>query len=75
VDETIAPQTAPGESTGSGGVSCNAYDFMSRRREEAGDPTLKHWNASIRLSNFSCAENSPLCVSIIIPVNMRTSFD
>lgn len=77
MNETIALETVPGESTGGGGggVSCNAYDFMSRRREETGDPTMKHWNASIRLSNFSCAENSPFCVSIFITLSMLTFFD
>jgi DNA mismatch repair protein MSH5 len=45
-----------------GGVSRNAYDFMRQRRDETGDPTMKRWNASIRLSNFASIENSPLCV-------------
>ncbi|KAF9452964.1 hypothetical protein P691DRAFT_659812 [Macrolepiota fuliginosa MF-IS2] len=45
------------------GVAHNAYDFMRKRHDETGDPTMKRWNASIRLSNFSCTENSPLCVS------------
>ena len=43
----------------------NAYDFMARRREIGADPTLKRWNASIRLSNFASVESSPLCVSFI----------
>lgn len=40
----------------------NAYDFMSKRRGVCGDPTINRWNASIRLSNFSAVESSPLCV-------------
>lgn len=41
----------------------NAYDFMKRRREVGADPSLKQWNASIRLSNFASVDSSPLCVS------------
>jgi DNA mismatch repair protein MSH5 len=40
----------------------NAYDFMRIRRDVGSDPTLKRWNASIRLSNFASADSSPLCV-------------
>lgn len=40
----------------------NAYDFMRRRREIGGDPTLQKWNASVRLANFASVESSPLCV-------------
>lgn len=40
----------------------NAYDFMTRRREIGADPALKRWNASIRLSNFTSVQSSPLCV-------------
>jgi len=36
---------------------------MRRRQETGTDPTLKRWNASIRLSNFASVESSPLCVS------------
>lgn len=43
--------------------SGNAYNFMKTRRELNGDPTMKRWNALIRLSNFASAESSPLCVS------------
>jgi DNA mismatch repair protein MSH5 len=42
----------------------NAYEFMRRRQETGADPTLKRWNASIRLSNFASVESSPLCVSL-----------
>lgn len=40
----------------------NAYDFMRRRREIGGDPTMQKWNASMRLANFTSVEKSPLCV-------------
>ncbi|KAJ7600737.1 DNA mismatch repair protein MutS [Mycena floridula] len=44
----------------------NADEFMRRRREaEGGDPTMKRWNAGIRLSNFTSVELAPLCVSSI----------
>lgn len=43
-------------------VPRNAYDFMRMRRDIGSDPTLKRWNASIRLSNFASADSSPLCV-------------
>ncbi|KZT11913.1 uncharacterized protein LAESUDRAFT_670086 [Laetiporus sulphureus 93-53] len=40
----------------------NAYDFMRRRRETGGDPTMQRWNASIRLANHACVDSSPLCL-------------
>ncbi|KAF7981473.1 hypothetical protein HWV62_33513 [Athelia sp. TMB] len=43
----------------------NAYDFMSRRRDAGMDPTLKHWNASIRASNFASVDSSPLSMASI----------
>ncbi|KDQ62441.1 hypothetical protein JAAARDRAFT_189767 [Jaapia argillacea MUCL 33604] len=43
----------------------NAYDFMQRRRDYHGDPTMKRWNASIRLSNFASMECSPFCLSAV----------
>ncbi|KAF8798995.1 hypothetical protein BYT27DRAFT_7177307 [Phlegmacium glaucopus] len=43
----------------------NAYDFMRSRRETNGDPTIKRWNASIRLANFASVESSPLCMSSV----------
>jgi DNA mismatch repair protein MSH5 len=42
----------------------NAYDFMRRRIDVKGDPTIKRWNASIRMANFASFDQSPLCVSI-----------
>ena len=56
---------------GDDGLSRNAYDFMRRRQDEIGDPTMKRWNASIRLSNFASIENSPLCVRPWIPENVN----
>lgn len=52
---------------GDSGLSRNAYDFMRRRRDEIGDPAVKRWNASIRLSNFANIDNSSLCVRQQIP--------
>ncbi|PBK97772.1 hypothetical protein ARMGADRAFT_1044451 [Armillaria gallica] len=43
----------------------DAYEFMSRRRDQEGDPTMKRWNAAIRLSNFASIDSSPLCVASI----------
>ncbi|KAJ7644219.1 DNA mismatch repair protein MutS [Roridomyces roridus] len=44
----------------------NAYDFMRRRQEaNGGDPTLRRWNASIRLSNFTSVDSSPLCIASV----------
>lgn len=42
----------------------NAYEFMRKRREVAGDPAIKRWNAQVRLGNYASVENSPLCVSM-----------
>jgi len=47
---------------------------MRRRRDEIGDPAVKRWNASIRLSNFANIDNSSLCVrqqnpEIIVLIN------
>ena len=41
----------------------NAYEFMQRRRIN-GDPTLKRWNASIRMSNFATLDTSPFAVGL-----------
>ncbi len=60
-DSQMSISDSPSRITGS--ISHSAYDFMRSRHEETGDPTMKRWNASIRLSNFACIENSPLCVS------------
>ncbi|PAV17141.1 dna mismatch repair msh5 [Pyrrhoderma noxium] len=43
----------------------NAYEFMRRRRNLVGDPSLKRWNANIRVENFASLESSPLCLSSI----------
>ncbi|TDL23286.1 hypothetical protein BD410DRAFT_176959 [Rickenella mellea] len=43
----------------------NAYEFMKSRRELAGDPAMKRWNASVRLANFAAIEPSPLCLSSV----------
>ncbi|KAL1950078.1 hypothetical protein VTO73DRAFT_5200 [Trametes versicolor] len=50
---------------GSASEPRNAYDFMRRRREIGGDPTLHKWNASVRLANFASVESSPLCLGSI----------
>lgn len=42
----------------------NASDFMRQRREVNGDPSLKKWNAMIRLGNFATLDNAPLCVRV-----------
>lgn len=60
-------------SRAAGGISRSAYDFMRNRHEETGDPTMRRWNASIRLSNFACIENSPLCVSLFICCHFSTN--
>lgn len=49
----------------------DAYEFMSRRRDQEGDPTMKRWNAAIRLSNFASIDSSPLCVGGIVSYRMR----
>ena len=40
----------------------SAYEFMQRRRNPDGDPTLRRWNASIRMSNFATLDTSPFAV-------------
>ena len=57
-EETAAPSSTHSSSD----PPTNAYDFMRRRREMNGDPSMKRWNASIRLGNFASLEGSPLCV-------------
>lgn len=42
----------------------SAYDFMRRRIDMNGDPTMKRWNASIRMANFALFDQCPLCVSV-----------
>ncbi|VDC00678.1 unnamed protein product [Peniophora sp. CBMAI 1063] len=43
----------------------NAYEFMQRRTTELGDPTLKRWNASIRMSNYASLDSAPLSLGSI----------
>lgn len=52
-------------STSSDSEARNAYDFMRRRRDATGNPSIQKWNAAIRLANFASIEDSPLCVSFI----------
>ncbi|KAL1744418.1 DNA mismatch repair protein MutS [Schizophyllum fasciatum] len=62
-------QDAPSSDSGSGASGLrNAYDFMRNRRNadgNGGDPTLKRWNASIRLANFASVDSSPLSIACI----------
>ncbi|KAJ7675742.1 DNA mismatch repair protein MutS [Mycena polygramma] len=65
-DDGELPASSELGSTSSNSEIRNAYDFMRRRQEAAGgDPTLKRWNASIRLSNFTSVDTSPLCIASI----------
>ncbi|KAI0297721.1 hypothetical protein BC826DRAFT_1000939 [Russula brevipes] len=43
----------------------NAYEFMQRRRKSEGDPTLRRWNASIRMSNFATLDVSPFALGSV----------
>lgn len=43
----------------------NAYEFMQRRRSAEGNPTLKRWNASVRMSNFAALDVSPFALGSI----------
>ncbi|KIP05169.1 hypothetical protein PHLGIDRAFT_74704, partial [Phlebiopsis gigantea 11061_1 CR5-6] len=43
----------------------NAYDFMRRRRDVTGDPTVQQWNAAIRLANYASIDGSPLCLGSV----------
>ncbi|OCB88935.1 hypothetical protein A7U60_g3890 [Sanghuangporus baumii] len=61
VDET----TASSSTHTSSDPPTNAYEFMRRRRGLTGDPSMKRWNASIRLGNFASLDGSPLCMSAI----------
>lgn len=42
----------------------NAYEFMHRRKNTEGDPTLRRWNASVRMSNFATLDMSPFAVGL-----------
>ncbi|KAJ7147040.1 DNA mismatch repair protein MutS [Mycena crocata] len=60
------PASSDFASTSSSSGARNAYDFMRRRQDAVGgDPTMKRWNASIRLSNFTSVDSSPLCIASI----------
>ncbi|KAJ7761594.1 DNA mismatch repair protein MutS [Mycena maculata] len=60
------PASSDIASTSSNSDTRNAYDFMRRRHEaNGGDPTIRRWNASIRLSNFASVDSSPLCIASI----------
>ncbi|KAF9644907.1 hypothetical protein BDM02DRAFT_3157041 [Thelephora ganbajun] len=43
----------------------NAYEFMRRRTDPGGDPSVKRWNASVRMANFASFDQSPLCLSTV----------
>ncbi|KAI0304271.1 muts domain V-domain-containing protein, partial [Multifurca ochricompacta] len=43
----------------------NAYEFMQRRRNTEGNPTLKRWNASVRMCNFATLDMSPFALGSI----------
>jgi DNA mismatch repair protein MSH5 len=43
----------------------NAYEFMRRRRNTEGNPTLRRWNASVRMSNFVSLDMSPFAVGSV----------
>ncbi|KAI0031053.1 DNA mismatch repair protein MutS [Vararia minispora EC-137] len=43
----------------------NAYEFMRYRVDEHGDPNLRRWNASIRMSNFAAIDSAPLALGCI----------
>ena len=58
-----AMQDAPSSESDNASEPRNAYEFMRRRREVGGDPTMQRWNASIRLANYASLEATPLCVS------------
>ncbi|KAJ7069760.1 DNA mismatch repair protein MutS [Mycena amicta] len=61
-DDNELPASSDAGTTSSG--SRNAYDFMRRRQAaNGGDPLMKRWNASIRLSNFASPDSSPLCIA------------
>ncbi|KAJ7784480.1 DNA mismatch repair protein MutS [Mycena metata] len=65
-DDGELPASSEMDSTSSNSDARNAYDFMRRRHQATGgDPTMKRWNASIRLSNFTSVDSSPLCIAAI----------
>lgn len=65
-EDSDLPASSDIAPTSSNSETRNAYDFMRRRHEVIGDdPTARRWNASIRLSNFTSVESSPLCIASI----------
>ena len=59
-------ENAPNSDTGTERTEPrNAYEFMQRRHTEQGDPTLKRWNASIRMSNYASLDSAPLSLGSI----------
>ncbi|KAJ7935731.1 DNA mismatch repair protein MutS [Mycena leptocephala] len=65
-DDGDLPASSEIGSSSSNSDTRNAYDFMRRRHAvTGGDPTMKRWNASIRLSNFTSVDSSPLCIASI----------
>lgn len=44
------------------GEARSAYEFMARRQEARGDPTMQRWSAGVRLANFTDPSTFPLCV-------------
>lgn len=61
---SVLSDTEPGSNENATSEPRNAYEFMRKRRAETGDPNLQRWTASIRLSNFSAVETSPICVRL-----------
>lgn len=52
----------------------SAYDFMRKRKDVTGDPTMQRWNASIRLANYAAVDSAPLCVSAFLDLSQSCSF-
>lgn len=61
-DELDLPASSDSATDSTSSNARNAYDFMRRRQDTGGDPVLKRWGASIRLSNFASVDSAPLCV-------------
>lgn len=76
LSELPADVTRDTRSPGSEGTSepRNAYEFMRRRQEVGGDPTMQRWNASIRLANHASLEATPLCVSCTSRLNLIVTY-
>ncbi|KAI0731903.1 DNA mismatch repair protein MutS [Fomitopsis betulina] len=67
LSELPVDRTRDARSPGSDGTSepRSAYEFMRRRQEVGGDPTMQRWNASIRLANHASLEATPLCLGCV----------